>query len=55
MGWVIVLAVFIILGLMPLFILLAVALKDLRETRKKIKQNEKEIQEIIYKNKERKR
>ena len=53
MEWIVSFAVAIILGLMPLFFQLGATLKDLRDTRKKIKQNQKEIQEMIYGNQER--
>lgn len=45
-------AILLLLCLFPLFYLLISTTKDLRETRKKIKQNENEIHEIVYGKKE---
>lgn len=49
---VILIAMLLILGIVPLIIIFRISIKDLRETRKNIKQNEKEIHDIIYGNKE---
>lgn len=49
---VIIVAVLLILGITPFFILLWGAGKDLRETRQQSKKNEEEIHKMIYGNKE---
>ncbi len=45
--FVIIVVALLILAFLPFFVLLGATVKDLRETRRKIKQNEEDIRKII--------
>ena len=43
-----IIAMLLVLGIIPMFIIFGFSCSDLSETRKKIKQNEEEIHKMIY-------
>lgn len=45
---VMIIAMVLVLGIIPFFILLGIACKDLQETRQKMKQNEEEIRVLVF-------